>query len=168
MVIAYKFKDSTVKAVTHASRSLTNTEKCYRQIEKEAFAIIFAVKEFPTMILGKKSILKTDHHPLLSISSSKKGIPMHTANRLQCWGMILLNYDFKMEFLSSKRLGHAEGLFRLILKCKEDFEGTVIASVESESKIKSLVCNTIKELPVSTDDIKIHSKKDMFIEKDYE
>lgn len=112
---------------------MTNTEKYYSQIEKEALAIIFALKKkFHRMILGRKFIRQTDHRPLLSIFGSKKGIPMQTANRRQCWAMILLNYDFKMEFLSAKKIWTCEWLVQ-ISKCKD----TVIALLESESKIKS-------------------------------
>lgn len=45
-VIGHTFEDCTVKAVAHASRSLTNTEKCCSQIEREVFATIFTVKKF--------------------------------------------------------------------------------------------------------------------------
>ena len=44
-----------------------------------------------------------DHKPLLFIFGSKKGIPTHTANRLQKFSIILLNYNFKMEYISSKK-----------------------------------------------------------------
>ena len=40
-----------------------------------------------------------------TIFGSKKGLPTHTANRFQRWGTILLNYDFDMEFLTSKNPG---------------------------------------------------------------
>lgn len=72
---------------------------------------IFAVKKkIHKMIHGRKFILQTDHCPLFTIFASKKGIPKHTANKLQCWGTILLNCNFKMEHLSSKKLGHADDL----------------------------------------------------------
>lgn len=56
------------------------------------------------------------NRPLLTIYGSKKGMPTHTANRLQCWGTILLNCDFTMEYQPFKKLGYANGLSRLIPK----------------------------------------------------
>ena len=78
-------------------------KKNYSQIEKESLAINYAIKKFHRFIHARKFTLQTDHRPLLTIFVSKKGISMHTANRLQCWGIILLNYNFKVEFLLSKK-----------------------------------------------------------------
>lgn len=52
-----------------------------------------------------------------------------------------------------KKLGNGDGFSRLISQCKEDFEGNVIVSLVSESKIKGLGNNTIKDFPVTIDDI---------------
>ena len=91
---------------------------------------------------------------------------MHTANRLQHWGIILLNYNFKIEFLSLKKLGHADGLSRLIPKFSEPLEDIVIAVLSDEEELSVLLCNTIWELPVTLEHIKrsnwegwIHRKK---------
>ena len=99
--------------MTHASRSLLPAEKQYSQIDKEALGIIFAVTKFHRYIHGKRFILQTDHKPLITIFWSKKGLPVYTANRLLRWGKILLNYNFKIEFLTSKNICHAGSLSRL-------------------------------------------------------
>lgn len=95
-VIGHTFEEGTVKAVTHASRGLTNTGKCYSQIENEALAMTFDIMKFHRMIWGRKFILLTD------LIYSKKWVTRHTAKRLKRWATILLNYVFKMEFLSPK------------------------------------------------------------------
>ena len=113
-----------LKSLTaHASRTLLPAEKNYSQIEKESLAIIYTIKKFHRFIHGSKFTLQMDHRPSLTIFSSNKGILTHTANRLQHWGIILLN--FKMEFLSSKKLGHVVGLSRLIPEFSEPLENTV-------------------------------------------
>ena len=96
-------------------------------------------------------MLQTDHKPLLTIFGSKKGLPSHTANRLQKWGTILLNYNFKMLYLPLNKFGHADGLSRLIPKYKEPLEDTVIGSLQSESELKITLCNSVRELPVTLD-----------------
>ena len=79
-----------------------------------------------------------DHKPLLSIFGSKKENPSHTANRLQRWGTILLNYCFKMEFLPPKSLGHADGLSILIPKSSEPLEETETATLTFENKNRQI------------------------------
>ena len=44
VVILHKYKDGTMKAVAHKSRSLLPAETKYSQIEKETLAIIYTIK----------------------------------------------------------------------------------------------------------------------------
>lgn len=89
----------------------------------------------------------------------KKGVPMQTANRLQRCITILLNYNYKMEFLPSKKLSHVDGLSRLILKFCEPLEDTVIATIRAENEIKNVLCNTATELPVTLEQIRVKVEK---------
>ena len=108
----HKSRDGSTKLIAHASRTILAMEKNYSQIEKEGLAIIFAVKKFHRYIYGRSFILQTDHKPLLSIFASKKDLPTYTANRLLRWRIILLNYNFKIQYLPSKKIAHADGLSR--------------------------------------------------------
>ena len=65
-----------------------------------------------------------------------------------------------MEFLSSKNLGHADGLSRLIQKFSEPLGDTVIAALRDEKELSVLLCNTIQELPVTLEDIKNTAEKE--------
>lgn len=87
--ISHVMPDGTEKPVAHASRSLTAAEKNYGQIEKEVLALVFAVKKFHPMVYGRKFLLRTDHRPLLAIFGSRKGIPVHSASRLQRWALTI-------------------------------------------------------------------------------
>ena len=100
----------------------------------------------------------TTHHFWL-----KKGL--HTANRLQRWDTILLNCNFKIEYQPLKNFGHADGLSRLIPKYKEPLEETVIASLQSEDELKTTLCNTVKERPVTLEQIKQEAPHKEYINK---
>ncbi|KAK6763819.1 hypothetical protein RB195_024228 [Necator americanus] len=89
----------------HASRCLTQPQKNYSQIEKEALALIFAVEKFHRFIHGRHFTLRTDHKPLLAIFGSKKGVSVYKANRLQRWATMLLNYSFTIEYINTKDFG---------------------------------------------------------------
>jgi hypothetical protein len=50
--------------IIYASKSLTDTQKKYAQIEKEALGIAFGCQRFHQYIYGRKIYVKTDHHSL--------------------------------------------------------------------------------------------------------
>ncbi|XP_055633534.1 uncharacterized protein K02A2.6-like [Toxorhynchites rutilus septentrionalis] len=147
--ISHRFPDGTIKVVQHASRALTKAEQGYSQPDREGLAIIFAVTKFHKMLFGRHFRLQTDHRPLLRIFGSKKGIPVYTANRLQRFALNLLLYDFEIEYVSTEKFGNADLLSRLIdqhIKPEEDY---VIASLNLEEDIRSVVINTVKVLPLN-------------------
>ncbi|XP_055623231.1 uncharacterized protein K02A2.6-like [Toxorhynchites rutilus septentrionalis] len=147
--ISHRFPDGTIKVVQHASRALTKAEQAYSQPDREGLAIIFAVTKFHKMLFGRHFRLQTDHRPLLRIFGSKKGIPVYTANRLQRFALNLLLYDFEIEYVSTEKFGNADLLSRLIdqhIKPEEDY---VIASLNLEEDIRSVVTNTVKVLPLN-------------------
>ena len=107
--------------------------------------------------------LQTDHEPLITIFGSKKGLQIYTANRLLRWVTILLNYNFKIEYLPSKQISHADGLSRLVPKYIEPFEDTLIAALRTDCEFKNMIANTIKQLPVTLLEIKSEAMNDDFI-----
>ena len=68
-----------------------------------------------------------------------------------------------MEFLPPKRLRYANGLSRLILKLCQPLEKTAIATRSLKNKIKSVLCNTIQELPVTIEEIRNKAKMDKYM-----
>jgi len=60
-------KGSEWKPIVYASRSMTETESWYAQIEKEALATTWACEKFSTYILGMKFAIETDHKPLVPL-----------------------------------------------------------------------------------------------------
>nr|VZI38266.1 unnamed protein product [Spirometra erinaceieuropaei] len=142
-VISHTFPDGSEKAIMHASRTLTPAEKNYGQIEKEALALVFAVKKFHKLLYGRHFTLLTDHKPLLSIFGSKKGIPFYSASRLQRWATILLGYDFDIRYCRTTDFGQADALSRLISNQQEPEEDTVIAAISIEDGVRRQLSDAI-------------------------
>ncbi len=97
-VISHVLPDRSEKPISFASRTLTLTEKNYAQLEKDALSLVFGVKKFHQYLYGRKFTLITDHKPLTAIFGSKKGIPTLAAARLQRWALLLLTYDYEIQF----------------------------------------------------------------------
>ncbi|XP_058456713.1 uncharacterized protein K02A2.6-like [Malaya genurostris] len=164
-VIMHQFPDGQMKAVAHASRTLTQAEQNYSQIEKEALALVFAVTKFRRMLLGRQFKLQTDHQPLLKVFGSKKGIPLHTANRLQRWALTLLGFDFKVEYIPTDQFGHADVLSRLINNHAKPDEECVIASICIEEDMNTTLGDTFQNLPVTFEMVHSATNKDKILQQ---
>ncbi|EFP09026.1 hypothetical protein CRE_22508 [Caenorhabditis remanei] len=162
-VISHRFPDGSEKAIFHSSHSLTAPQRNYSQIEKEAFGLITAVTKYHRFIHGRHFTLRTDHKPLLSIFGDKKGIPVYSANRLQRWATILLNYNFSIEYINTNDFGQADALSRLIAEQSQskEVEDQVIAQVEVDVLANFIF--TCDNLPVTVEAIIASSQKDPII-----
>jgi len=60
------------KPVAYASRSMSETERRYAQIEKEALAVTWACEKFTDYVLGRKFQIETDHKPLVPLLNTKQ------------------------------------------------------------------------------------------------
>ena len=150
-VLTHIFPKGSEKTVAHASHTLTEPEKNYGQIEKEAMAIVYVVKKFHKYIYGRRFTLSTDHKPLLPIFGSKKGIPTYSANRLQRWATILAGYNFEIKYRKTTDFGQADGLSRLIANHQTPTEETVIANIAIEKVTRNILADSFQNIPVTAD-----------------
>ena len=157
-VISHRFPNGTEKAIAHAGRTLTKAEQNYGQIEKEALALVFAVRKFHRYLYGRRFTLLTDHKPLLSIFGSKTGVSAHSANRLQRWELSLLSYDFRIEYRKTNHFGQADALSQLIASKLPEPEDVIIAKIEKD--IQALRSDVIRHLPVTQTDIRKMTESD--------
>ena len=70
-VLLQKNSENEWRPEAYASRSLSETERRYAQIEKEALAVTWSCEKFSEYILGSKFEIKTDHKPLVPLLSSR-------------------------------------------------------------------------------------------------
>lgn len=59
------------RPVAYVSRTLTDSERRYANIEREALGITWACTKLSDYILGTKILIETDHKPLVSIFNNK-------------------------------------------------------------------------------------------------
>jgi hypothetical protein len=92
-------KDGPWQVVQYPSRSLSDTETTYSQIELETLAVDFACKKFQIYLYGITFTIITDHKPFETILNN----PRHqTSIRLQRILVRIMNYQFKVEYRPGK------------------------------------------------------------------
>lgn len=98
-----QLEGDTERPLAYASRALSNAERNYSQIEKEATAIVFGIRRFHQYLYGLDVpfILRTDHKPLMYIFHPHKGVPEVSANRLQRYALFLNSYNYEIQYVSS-------------------------------------------------------------------
>ena len=76
-ILMQEQNDREHKPVAYISKTLTEVERRYSQIEREALAIVLAVERFHDYLYGISFTIVTDNKPLMSILSpdSKKISP---------------------------------------------------------------------------------------------
>lgn len=117
------------KPIAFASRSLSDSERNYSQIEKEFLSILFACKKFKFYTYGRTVKVVNDHKPLTSII--KKEIHKIPSSKLQNIRIKLLNFDIQLEYAPGKTIHIADYLSRYSMKNEEEEETTLNENVLS-------------------------------------
>ena len=138
-VLFHRFPGGIERPIANVSKTLTDSQRNYSQIQKEALAIIFGLKKFYQYLYGRRFILVTDHRPLLAMFGPGKETPALAANRLARWALLLSQFDYTIEFRKTADHANADVLSRLPAASDPQFDGE-----ESEDDIET-VC-AIKEV----------------------
>lgn len=99
-------QDKIEKPIAFASRTLNRAESNYSTIEKEALAIIWAIRKYKPYLFGNQFKLYTDHKPLTFIKTCMKN------NRILNWRLELENYQYSVEYKQGKSNVVADALSR--------------------------------------------------------
>ena len=154
-MILHILPDGSEHPIAYASRTLSQAERNYAQLEKEALSLIFGIKRFHIYLYGRSFTLVTDHKPLLSMLGPKQGIPELAAARLQRWVLILAAYNNKIEFRPTQEHGNVDGLSRLPLP----------EVTHSDPNISMLNVSQIEALPVLADQVQSDVLRDPLLSK---
>ncbi|GFY35939.1 retrovirus-related Pol polyprotein from transposon 297 [Trichonephila clavipes] len=90
------------------SQELNPSQQKWSAIEREAYAIIWALKRFETLLCGAKIFSLTDHNPLVFLTSAAPQYP-----RLQRWALAIQRHDIEASHMKGSQLVNADALSRL-------------------------------------------------------
>ena len=130
------------RPVAYASRSMTDCEKNYAQIEKEMLAICYACHKYHQFLYGKTVEVHTDHRPLEMIFRK----PLARAPpRLQRMLLKLQRYNLVVRYVPARCIPLADTLSRAYLPVtKDDYDAQL------EQDVEIMVHTLIDSLPVTT------------------
>ena len=124
--------------MSYASRTMTETEQRYAQIEKEALAVTWACQKFDLFLVGRTFLIETDHKPLVPLLVNKdlSELPI----RIQRFRMRLMKYDYKISNSPGSRMFIADFLSRVSYPEYRD--------IERESKVERHSCCVVENTPL--------------------
>lgn len=94
--------------VAYASLKLTATQCAWSVIEREAFAIVWALRRFRNVIFGAHITIYTDHNPLSYLTESAP-----KSAKLTRWALALQDYEFTIKYVRGTNNIVADSLSRL-------------------------------------------------------
>ena len=128
------------KPVAYASRSMSETEKRYAQIEKEALAVVWACDRFSDYILGRPFWIETDHKPLVPILNTKNldNLPP----RVLRFRLRLARFEYTVQHVPGKLLYTADALSRAPV-------GVEVSSLQLQDEVEAFIENVTHSLPAT-------------------
>ena len=102
-----------------ASKSLTDAETRYANIERELLAIVFASQHFSTYLLGRSFVAESDHKPLEMIAMKNLvNVPPHLQRML----LELQRYDVTVKYRPGKEMQLADALSRCPARASQEIK----------------------------------------------
>ena len=133
------------RPVCYASRSLSDTEKRYAVIEKEALAATWACEKFSEYVLGSKLTLETDHRPLVPLLNSTELCKMPP--RIQRLRLRLMRFAPLVQYVPGKLQTTADALSRAPVESPATEDDLFVAEVEAfASRVVNILPATDKRL----------------------
>ena len=105
--------------IAFASKSLTDAETRYTNIERELLAIVFACQHFSTYLLGRSFIAESNHKPLEMIAMKNlANAPPHLQRML----LELQRYDVTIKYRPGKEMQLADALSRCPVRASQEIK----------------------------------------------
>ena len=101
--------DGPVLPIQCISKKLTDTQQRYSTIEREAYAVIWAVQKLSFYLLGNHFIIESDHQPLSYLNKHSK-----SNDKLRRWELLLNNFDYEISYIPGKDNHMSDCLSRFI------------------------------------------------------
>ena len=121
--------DGNRRPISYASRSLSDAEKRYAVIEKEALAGVWACEKFSEYVVGMNFILETDHKPLQALFNTIE--LSKTPPRIQRFRLRLMRFSVTVQYVPGKHQLTADALSRAPTESPGDRDEQFVEELEN-------------------------------------
>ena len=105
--LVQKDDDNNERPIAFFSSKFTSAQRNYAVIEREAFAVLLALRKYKEWIFGNKIIVHSDHNPLTYLSASAP-----KSSKLMRWSLALVEFDVDFRYKAGKYNVAADALSR--------------------------------------------------------
>ncbi|RUM47864.1 MAG: hypothetical protein DSY80_00495, partial [Desulfocapsa sp.] len=138
-ILCQEDDDGLERPIQYISAQLTSTQRKWATIEKEAYAVGYALNKLRCYLLGAEFVVYTDHKPLLSLFTKEM-----RNTKIQRWGILFAEFGVKIRFRPGRNNVRADMLSRIK-------EGTELALIDSSTEWVEL--DMTSSPPVLADDL---------------
>ncbi|XP_037808343.1 uncharacterized protein K02A2.6-like [Lucilia sericata] len=171
-VLSHRLSNGQERPIAYASHTMTLTEQRYPQIDKEALAIVWAVKKFFLYLYARHFSLITDHKPLTQILHPEKSLPNLCISRMANYADFLANFNYDVIFKSTKENSNADYCSRLPLKSVNTIYSHSSAQFSCENnneeeydEFDDFVISQINQFPINAERVAAEIRKDEHLGK---
>uniref|UniRef100_A0A0E4C706 RNA-directed DNA polymerase n=1 Tax=Anopheles gambiae TaxID=7165 RepID=A0A0E4C706_ANOGA len=147
---------------------MSATEQRYPVIDKEALAIVWAVKKFFNYLYARKFTLVTDHKPLTQILHPEKSLPTLCISRMANYADYLAHFNFDVVYRSTNENKNADYCSRIPSPSTQSSVNSLSlrrGGNEDQDDFEDFVLNQIQQLPIKADQIARETRKDEHLGK---
>lgn len=93
--------------IAFLSKRLSPSQAKWAVIEREAYAIVWALGKLNSWVFGRRVVVRTDHNPLVYLMRAAS-----SSSRLTRWSLALQKYDIEVQYIRGSANAAADALSR--------------------------------------------------------
>ncbi|XP_053699483.1 uncharacterized protein K02A2.6-like [Sabethes cyaneus] len=161
-VLSHRLSNGMERPIAYASCTMSATEQRYPQIDKEALAIVWAVKKFFHYLYARKFTLITDHKPLTQILHPEKSLPTLCISRMANYADYLAHFNFDVVYKPTSQNTNADYCSRIPSQTVQSDVNrlSLHEGRNNEDEFEQFSLHQIQQLPVRAEHIARESRKD--------
>ncbi|KII66516.1 Retrovirus-related Pol polyprotein [Thelohanellus kitauei] len=144
------------RPISHASKTLTDQQRKYSQMEREGLAIIYDLKMFHQYLYCRTFEIITDNKGILSLFDSRNKFIVLASQRIHRWNLLLMAYDYKITFRATKQHSNVDAISRQHIgpdnKCDQAYSNCANST-------------TMIDTQINYDVLKLETKRDPILQK---